>query len=95
VATPESDGTTLFDHTLVVWCHEQSTGGHGRRDMPYVLAGGSQCGIEMGRAMHAGGDDTHKDVTVNDLWISVANRMGVNTNTFGDPSHVNGPLPFL
>lgn len=93
--TPEVDGSTLFDHTLVIWCHEQSTGAHLRRDMPYVLACGSQVGIEMGRVIHAGGDYDHRPWSVNDLWISVANRMGVGITSFGDPSHVNGPLPFL
>lgn len=94
-ATPEVDGSTLLDHTLVIWCHEQSTGAHLRRDMPYVLAGGSQVGIEMGRVIHAGGDYDHRRPSVNDLWLSVAERMGVGLESFGDPSHVNGPLPFL
>jgi len=94
-ATPEVDGSTLFDHTLVIWCHEQSTGAHLRRDMPYVLACGSQVGIEMGRVIHAGGDFDHTRPSVNDLWITLANRMGVGLTSFGDPSHVNGPLAFL
>ena len=94
-ATPEVDGSSLLDHTLVVWCHEQSTGSHLRRDMPYVIVGGSQVGIEMGKVIHAGGDFDHRQPSVNDLWISVANRLGVSTTSFGDPSHVNGPLPFL
>jgi hypothetical protein len=93
-ATPEADGT-LLDHTLVVWCHEQSTGAHLRRDMPYVFVGGSQIPIEMGRVIHAGGDYDHRDVTVNDLWTTVANRMGVGLTTFGDPAHFNGALSFL
>ncbi len=96
-STPQGDGTTLFDHTLVVWCHEQSTGAHLRRDMPYVFAGGSHCGMEMGRMIHAGGDFEHPDsqTTTNDLWITVANQLGVPLESFGDPDHVSGPLPFL
>lgn len=94
-ATPEVDGSTLLDHTLVIWCHEQSTGAHLRRDMPYVLVGGSQIPIEMGRVIHAGGDFDHRHVTINDLWITIAGRMGLALDTFGDPSHVNGPLAFL
>lgn len=91
------DGSPLLDHTLVVWCHEQSTGSHQRRDMPYVMVGGSQIPIEMGRVLHAGGNGQAETAhaTVNDLWITVANRLGVNIDSFGDPSHVNGPLAYL
>lgn len=97
-AIPEGDGT-MFDNTLVIWCHEQSKGSsHLRRDMPYVLFGGDQIMMDKGKVIHAGGNDDHHDPqawTVNDLWISVANRMGVDLTTFGDHSHVHGPLPFL
>ncbi len=94
-ATPEVDGNSLLDHTLVVWCHEQSTGSHLRRDMPYVIVGGSQSQLELGRAIHAGGDNGHRDVTHNGLLITLANAMGVQTESFGDPAHSNGPLKML
>lgn len=32
---------------------------------------------------------------VNDAFVSVINAMGVDTDTFGDPNLVKGPLPGL
>jgi hypothetical protein len=93
----EDDGSSLLDHTLVLWCHEQSTGAHQRRDMPYVMVGGNQIPIPMGRVIHAGGNGQAgtPHATVNDLWITVANRLGIDIDSFGDPSHVNGSLAYL
>jgi hypothetical protein len=39
-AVPESDGQTLLDHTIVVWCSELAEGGHNLRGLPWIIAGG-------------------------------------------------------
>jgi hypothetical protein len=86
---PEGDGT-LLDNTLILWCTDISAGNsHSRRDMPYLLAGGAGGYLEMGRYLqYAGTPHTH-------LLISIANAMGVNIQSFGNPEYGTGPLPRL
>ncbi len=90
-ATPQlTGGGTLLDSSAVLWAHEQSNGArHLRVDMPYVLAGSCGGAFKTGRAMDFGGK-AH-----NGLLISLANAMGVPTETFGDPDFSSGPLTGL
>ena len=58
------------------------------------------CGLtRVATVMLGGGNVVHHHLGHSDehhySWISVANRMGVGITSFGDPSHVHGPLPFL
>jgi hypothetical protein len=69
---------------------EQSNGStHSRRDYPVVLAGGANGAIKTGRILHANGKP-HSG-----LLISIANAMGVPTETFGDSEFSHGPLSGL
>jgi len=90
-ATPQvTGGGTLLDNSAVLWAHEQSNGAtHQRNDMPYVLGGSCGGVFKTGRAVNFGGK-AH-----NGLLISLANAMGVPTETFGDPEFSNGPLAGL
>lgn len=85
---PEGDGTVL-DHTLVVWFTFLRSG-HFWDDMPITLFGGGASGLQTGRFLEYA---AHR--TTNDLWLSVAQRMGAPMDTFGDPGFCNGPLPGL
>lgn len=85
---PEGTGTAL-DHTLVVWfTHLRS--GHFWDDMPITLAGGGAGGLQTGRFLQYPGSRT-----TNDLWTSVAQLLGVDLQSFGDPAFNTGPLPGL
>ena len=88
-AIPEGSGTML-DNTLVVCVNELARGNvHSHNLMPYVLAGGVGGGLQMGRFLTYNGD-SH-----NDLFVSLQNLYGVQSNTFGDPAFCNGPLKGL
>ena len=83
-------GGTLLDNTVVFWCNELSRGNaHNRRDMPFLLAGSAGGYFPTGRWLQYGG------AMHNDLLVSLANAMGVNTNTFGNPAYCTGPLSGL
>ena len=83
-ARPEGDGTML-DHSIVVLCTEVCDGNtHLHDNMPFVLAGGGNIGINPGRLLQYSGD-RHGN-----LWVSVARKMGQDIGYFGDAS--SGPL---
>ncbi len=85
-AIPEGDGS-LLDNTLIVWVNELSRGNaHDRRDMPLVIMGDAQGYFSTGRNL------TYQGAYHNDLLVSVANAMGVDIDTFGEPAYCTGPL---
>jgi hypothetical protein len=47
--TPEPDGTTLLDNTLLVWCGELAGGDHSLGHVPYLLAGKMGGAVTPGR----------------------------------------------
>jgi hypothetical protein len=87
----ESDGTTLLDNTLVVWCGQIAGGDHSLDRLPYVLAGKMGGAVTPGRYVMMprtpSGGPAH-----NDFFVSLANVMGVATSTFGNPSVCKGAL---
>ena len=97
-AIPEGDGTTLLDNTLVVWCGQISGGDHSLDHIPYVLAGSLGGAVKTGRyvrlprkpskAYGVGSDGPAH----NNLFVSLANLMGLPITTFGNPSVCTGPL---
>jgi hypothetical protein len=93
-AVPEGAGT-LLDNTAVLWCIEVGKGNnHAHRDLPFLLAGSCGGRLRTGRFVDymANGASGRPH---NDLLISLAQAMGTNDTTFGDPAHVTGPLPGL
>lgn len=84
-AIPEGDGTML-DNTLVLWCTSMANGGHGMNDMPFVLAGGAGGALETGRYLRFDG------VNHNALLVSLCRLMGLQVDSFGDPSFGSGGL---
>jgi len=88
-ATPEGDGSVL-DNTLIVWGSEIGTGNsHSHENIPFLLAGGAGGAVKPGRYLDFGGR-SHID-----LLVSVLNAMGIESETFGHPDFVRGPLPGL
>jgi hypothetical protein len=96
-----SDGSgSLLDNTLIVWGQDFGEGVHGGLNMPYVLLGGAQKKLRMGRYLDAtnpGATDRSKWRTFkahNQLLVSIANAFGSPVNTFGSTEFV-GPLAGL
>jgi hypothetical protein len=84
---PEGTGTML-DNTLVLCVNELARGNaHSHNPMPYLLAGGTGGGLQMGRFLKFSSQPPH-----NNLLVSVMNAMGVQATTFGDPKFCTGPL---
>ena len=91
-AVPEGDGT-LLDHSLVVWCNELSDGEvHSRRQLPYVLAGKCGGSVKTGRFLQYGPRVGEPAPPHNDLLVAIAQAMGVEIETFGNPAYCNGVL---
>lgn len=88
-AIPEGNGTML-DNTAVIWVNELGKGNsHTRNDMPFIIGGSCGGYFNTGRYLNYS-DDPH-----NNLLVSLANAMGVQTNTFGNPDYCSGPLAGL
>lgn len=86
--TPDPLGGVLLDNTQVVWCKELGDSRlHDCNSVPFVLAGGKY--FKPGRYMKFGGAPHQK------LLVSICQSMGLENQTFGDPSKGTGPLAGL
>lgn len=86
-ATPDPEGGTLLDSTVVLWAKEMGDSrAHVCESVPFVLAGG---GFRGGRYLRFDGQ-SHSH-----LLVSICNALGLPNQTFGDPSTGSGPLPGL
>jgi hypothetical protein len=84
----DEGGRSVFDNTVSLWGNELGTGGHTRKDTPFVLAGGTGF-FRPGRWIKYAGH-SHAD-----LHVSCLNALGIPDTSFGDPALCNGPLPGL
>jgi hypothetical protein len=91
---PESDGGTLLDHTLVLWCGQLGSGSHDLTQLPWILAGGGGGFVKSGRHVKYDKVDGHGP-SHNDLFVSLANYMGLTTTSFGNSAVSKGPLSRL
>lgn len=92
-STPDSDGKTLFDNTLLFYANDLGTGPHSRKRYPFLLATGKftkpdGAVLETGRYLKYPNGTAH-----NDLLASIAALMGLPPGKFG--KYGNGPLPGL
>jgi len=70
--TPESDGSSMLDNTLVVFFSDVSVGNnHDWKRMPVIFFGGKSLGLKQGRWL-----DMHGRY-MNDIWASVLAAFGV------------------
>ncbi len=84
--TPEPGGVggSMLDNTLLVWTNELGKGNsHTLDDIPVVMLGGG-CDFTMGRSLK------FDKVTHNRLWMSIAQAMGHDLQTFGTASLAEG-----
>jgi hypothetical protein len=104
-AVPEADGSTLLDHTIVVWCGEIGSTGHINQMMNYVIAGSGGGQLKTGRYLSmprtpttstSSGAYPTVGLPHNNLFVSLANLMGLSdVTTFGDPKVCTGALSQL
>lgn len=89
--TPDYDGSTLLDNTVVLWVAGEMAyaDAHSFVDMPYVVFGG---GDRLARGQHL---DFGSGRATNDLLITLQQALGIDDPTFGDPQWVQGPLDGL
>lgn len=88
--TPEPGGDgSMLDHTLVVWINELGKGNsHTLDDIPMVLVGGRGHGIRTGQHLR------FDKAAHNRLWLTIAQSMGHDLETFGTAKFCDGgPLP--
>jgi hypothetical protein len=79
--TPEGDGT-LLDHAMVAYGSGNSDGNaHNHDDLPILLAGGGCGTLTTGRHIRY-----PKETPLNNLWLSMLNRMDVEIAKLGDSS---------
>src|SRR5258706_246451 len=76
---PEGDGA-LLDHCMIAYGSGNSDGNaHNHDDLPILLAGGGCGTIKTGRHIRY-----NKDTPLNNLWMSMLDRMQVNVDAIGD-----------
>jgi hypothetical protein len=85
-ALPEADGTSVLDHTLVVWANEFGRGDHSLSNVPLVLIGGQGAGAPVGgRLVDRGAQPFQR------IGCSLLRTMGLSASGFGDAPDC-GPL---
>jgi hypothetical protein len=88
-ATPDGDGT-LLDHTLVVYFNEVNVGNtHSIDNMPVLLFGGKNLKLQTGQHLK------FNTRYMNDVWLTIANALGMPLTTFGLKDFSSGALPGL
>jgi hypothetical protein len=94
--TPDGDGTTLLDNTLVMVCSELGdSNAHDHNRVPFMLAGGAGGALKTGRLLDYRGSNGGQNESHAKLLVSVANMMGVDVDSYGYVGHGRGPLPGL
>ena len=87
-ATPEGAGS-LLDNTLVVFFSEVSFGlTHSIQNMPIVMFGGKNLGLQTGQHLDFGGR------YMNDVWSAISGAFG-HAAPFGDPAFAQAPVSGL
>jgi len=84
----ESDGSTMLDNSLVTYGAALGDGStHQYYDLPMIVAGRGQGQVKQGRFIQC------KSGTLNsNMWLTLANLMGVEMNSFADSSGVISDL---
>jgi hypothetical protein len=78
-ATAEGNGS-LLDHSMILYGSGNADGNrHSHHDLPIVLAGGGTGTIQSGRHIRY-----PKETPINNLWLSMLNRMDVDLARLGD-----------
>jgi len=84
--TKEANGSSLLDHSLIAYGTSlRST--HNRKNIPMILAGHGGGGLKQGQNINTNG-------SVNNLWLSMLRKSGVQTDSFSTGTKVVKELGF-
>lgn len=88
-ATPDTDGNSVLDNTLVIWGSELGTGwSHSLDDVPFIFAGGANSGLRGGRFLRPENADTNR------VLVTALHAMGLtDIESYGSTDRGSGPLP--
>ncbi len=79
-STREADGSTMLDHTLVVWVTETGERlSHEQKDIAAIVAGNASGRLNQGQVVTVNGFQV-------DLFLTLAKALGSKATTFGDPA---------
>ncbi|MCX4241660.1 DUF1552 domain-containing protein [Paraliomyxa miuraensis] len=87
-ATPDIDGSSLLDNTMVVYVRPMGRN-HDSDRILWIVAGGAGAGVNGGRWLQFADDEKH----YNDVLTAVCNRMGHPVDTFGEAQFCDTPVP--
>ncbi|MBL8913765.1 MAG: DUF1552 domain-containing protein [Archangium sp.] len=110
-STPDSDGNSLLDNSVIVWTNVFGMGSyHDFFELPVVLAGRASGRLRSGRFLDyrrsraamptvfgpSYNRQAYVNETTNNLYVSLAQLAGLSdVQTFGDPMFCSGGLPGL
>ncbi len=75
----DEGGSTLLDNTCLLYTSYMADGNHGRDDYPVLLVGNAQGTLKTGRQV-----DFKKNTPMSNLYVEMLNRVGVQTEEFGE-----------
>ena len=87
-AAVEPDGSSLIDHTLVVWVSQIANGSHALTELPWLVAGDCQGAVNSGQWLQSGERRGHGQ-----FYRTVARALDVDIPDFG--SDAPGLIPGL
>jgi hypothetical protein len=87
-ATPDVDGTSVLDNTLVIWGSELGVGWtHDTDNVPFIFAGGASGRLRGGRYLKVAGNLTNR------VLITALDAMGItDVESYGTTDTGSGPL---
>ena len=105
-ATPDFDGNSLLDNTVVVYVTEVARAwDHDWRNVPFLVFGGKNTRIQGGQFIKVTDGSLAKvegtlgsggpNRSTNDVWLALAPIFGVNLPSLGDPKQYQSALPGL
>ncbi|MCA9601692.1 MAG: DUF1552 domain-containing protein [Polyangiales bacterium] len=87
-ATPDGDGSSVLDNTLVVWASELGQAwNHDIKNIPVVLAGGANTKLRGGRYLKV------TNARMNRLLVTALHSMGFSDTSYGSLDNGTGPIP--
>jgi hypothetical protein len=87
LATPDVDGKSLLDNTIIWWCSDSGWAyTHNFNGIRTFFLGSCGGAVKTGQHVAAGGVPHQR------VLVTLMNAMGLMENQFGDPAYGSGPL---
>jgi hypothetical protein len=92
-AIPEPDGSSVLDHTIIVWLNEIGTPNHTNDTTNFVVGGGAGGAWTPGRYLNQPKTNAQPH---SNFYVSLARAMGLSSvSSFGDSRACTGPMQGL